>query len=136
MSVVSLTRSVRFRAAHHYGRKEWTAAENRRAFGENLIGHEHEYGLEVTLSGQVDPETGFLVDLVALDRALEELIGPLRCRNLAEAIPEVRDGMMPSTENLARWFFERLERFVPPPGRLVRVRLSESDSLSAEFARS
>lgn len=136
MSVVSLTRSLRFRAAHHYGRMEWSAAENRRAFGENVTPHEHDYGIEVTVSGLVDPHTGFLVDLIALDGALEAVIGPLRGRNLAEVVPEVRDGMMPSTENLARWFFERLEPSVPPPAQLMRVRLSESDTLWAEFTSS
>jgi 6-pyruvoyltetrahydropterin/6-carboxytetrahydropterin synthase len=134
MASASLIRTVRFRAAHHYRNPDWTEAENRKAFGENVFPHEHEYGVQVTVSGEPDPGTGFLVDLGVLDAALEEVIGPLRGSNLAESIEEARDGgLRPSTENLARWFFGRLQRRIPSPARLVKVRVSESDTLSAEF---
>ena len=135
MSPASLSRTARFRAAHRYYRSEWSAARNRQVFGEGTVPHEHEYGVEITVAGQPDPETGFLVDLAKLDEALEELLGPLRGSNLSESIPEVRAGAMTtSTESLARWFFERLQPRVPPPARLVRVRISESDTLAAEFS--
>jgi 6-pyruvoyltetrahydropterin/6-carboxytetrahydropterin synthase len=138
MATTALTRSLRFRALHHYWRSEWSAAENRRVFGENVHPHEHEYGLDVTVTGEVDGATGFIVDLAALDDALEALVGPLRGKDLLDAIPAADDGargMMPSTENLARWFFDRLEPRVPAPARLVRVRVSESDTLSSEVRR-
>jgi 6-pyruvoyltetrahydropterin/6-carboxytetrahydropterin synthase len=135
MSSARLSRTARFRAAHHYYRSDWSEARNRRTFGESAVPHEHEYGLEVTVAGEPDPETGFLVDLAKLDEALEELLAPLRDSNLNESIPEARAGAMTtSTENLARWFFEQLEPRVPSPARLVRVRVSESDTLAAEFS--
>jgi 6-pyruvoyltetrahydropterin/6-carboxytetrahydropterin synthase len=134
MPRASLSRTVRFPAVHQYRRPEWTETENRRAFGRNVLPHPHEYGVEVTLAGEPDPRTGFLVNLDALDGLLEELIAPLRGSNLSESIAEARDaGMMPSTENLARWFFQRLEPRIPGPARLLKVRVSESDTLSAEF---
>jgi 6-pyruvoyltetrahydropterin/6-carboxytetrahydropterin synthase len=134
MHRATLIRTARFKAAHHYRRPDWTEAENARVFGENVVPHEHEYGLEVTLAGEPDPRTGFLVDLPALDAVLEEIIGPLRGSNLAHSIGGTRQEVwMPSTENLARWFYERLEPLIPKPARLVKVRISESDVLSAEF---
>jgi 6-pyruvoyltetrahydropterin/6-carboxytetrahydropterin synthase len=130
----TLIRAVKFRAKHHYRRPDWTEAENRSAFGENVLPHEHEYGLQVTVAGEPDRRTGFLVDLTALDAALEELVGPLRGSDLARSIGETRQEVsMTSTENLARWFYERLEPLIPKPARLIRVRISESDTLSAEF---
>ena len=73
------------------------------------------------------------LELGALDALLEELVGPLRESDLEEAIAEVRDGMIPSTENLARWAFDRLAGRMPGTSRLVKVRLAESDALAAEF---
>jgi 6-pyruvoyltetrahydropterin/6-carboxytetrahydropterin synthase len=132
MPTTSLTRTLRFRATHHYWRTDWSDAENRRAFGENIHPHDHDYGLEVTVGGQVDERTGFIVDLGALDQAMEAVVAPLRGRDLLDAFPGSPGAMMPSTENLARWFFDQLQQRVPPPARLLRVRVSESDALSSE----
>jgi 6-pyruvoyltetrahydropterin/6-carboxytetrahydropterin synthase len=134
MPECALIRSVRFRAAHHYRRLDWTEARNRRVFGENVESHEHEYVLELTILGEVDAETGFLVDLAALDRAIGEIVEPLRGKDLTRAIAEVREGrMLPSTENLARWFFRQLQARIPGSARLRRIRVAESDGLAAEF---
>jgi 6-pyruvoyltetrahydropterin/6-carboxytetrahydropterin synthase len=130
----TLTRAVRFRAAHHYRQLAWSEAENRRVFGTNVEPHEHDYTLEVTVRGEVDAATGFLVDLAVLDAAIEDVVGPLRGRDLVEAIPEAAEGrLLPSTESLALWFFGQLERRLPGPARLHRIRVAESDRLAAEF---
>jgi 6-pyruvoyltetrahydropterin/6-carboxytetrahydropterin synthase len=134
MSQASLTRSIRFRAAHHYWREDWTEEENERAFGENVNPHEHEYTLAVTVRGHIDEETGFMVDLGDLDRAIEAVVAPLRGGNLAETIAAAREGRLrPSTESLARWFFGQLGPRIPRPARLLRVRVAESEDLAAEF---
>jgi 6-pyruvoyltetrahydropterin/6-carboxytetrahydropterin synthase len=66
---VRLERRYRFSASHLYRRPEWSEEENRARFGKcaNLPGHGHNYRLFVTVRGEVDPETGFVVDLGALD---------------------------------------------------------------------
>jgi 6-pyruvoyltetrahydropterin/6-carboxytetrahydropterin synthase len=134
MPRASLTRSVRFRATHQYQRRDWTAAENRSRFGETSDPHEHEYRLDVTVWGQPDPATGFLVDLAGLDQAIEDVVAPLRGRNLTDAISEAREGrLLTSTEGLAAWFFAQLEGRIPRPALLERVRVAESDELAAEF---
>ena len=103
-------------------------------FGTNVEPHEHDYTLEVTVRGEVDAATGFLVDLAALDAAIEDVVGPFRGRDLVEAIPEAAEGrLLPSTERLALWFFAQLERRLPGPARLHRIRVAESDRLAAEF---
>jgi 6-pyruvoyltetrahydropterin/6-carboxytetrahydropterin synthase len=69
---LSLTRRVTFAAAHRYRRADWSEARNREVFGAcaNPNFHGHTYTCDVTVSGPVDPETGMLVDLGRLDRAL------------------------------------------------------------------
>lgn len=134
MGEASLVRTVRFNAAHHYGRPQWTDDENRRAFGANADPHRHDWAVEVTVRGAIDERTGFVVDLAALDERLRGLVEALDQADLNEAIPEVREGrMVPSTESLARWFWERLAPDVPGEARLVRVRIAESDTLAAEY---
>lgn len=131
-----LIRTVSFRATHRYWRDDWTEERNREAFGEQVVSHGHDYRLQITVGGDVDPETGFLVDLGDLDRVLAEVVAPLEGRELNEVVPEIREGrMQPSTEELALWFWRRLEGKIPGRARLERVRLHESDGLAAEVER-
>ncbi len=63
--MVYLTRKCEFSASHYYHNPDFTPEENQRVFGKcaNLNGHGHNYTLEVTVKGEVDPTTGFVVDL-------------------------------------------------------------------------
>lgn len=132
-----LVRTVHFRARHHYARPDWPEARNVAAFGGHRRPHEHAFTLEVAVRGPVDPETGFLVDLAHLDRALRAVVEEVDGSDLDAALPEVReDGELPSTENLARWMWNRLVDRVPAPAALDRVRVSESGTLAAEYAPS
>lgn len=133
MSPASLIRTVHFSAGHRYWRDDWSDEENRSRFGASANRHGHNYALEITVQGEVDALTGFVVDLGALDALLDEVVAPLDQQDLNEVIPEVREGrIMPTTESLALWFMERLRHRIPGEGRLVRVRLAESGTLAAE----
>lgn len=135
MFEASLIRTVRFSAAHHYRRPEWSEERNRRTFGASADPHGHDYVLEVTVRGEVDPRTGFCVDLAALDELLsDEVVERLDEQDLTEVLPGFGEGgRIPTTEELARWFFHRLEDRIPSGARLVRIRLQESDTLAAEY---
>jgi len=129
-----LIRRVRFRASHRYGDPHRSEEENRRTFGDQATSHEHDWTVEVHVRGPFDPRAGFVTDLVALDGALEELVGTWDGGDLNESISEVRSGdVSPSTESLARWVFERLAPLVPPPAHLERVAVFESPDLGAEY---
>lgn len=134
MPEASLIRRVEFSAGHHYARPERSAEWNLRHFGAGMTPHGHNYRVDVTVRGPVDPETGFVVDLPALDRLLrEEIVERFDQQDLNQVLTEVREGrMMPSTEALAGWLWERLREKIPPPARLHRVRVEESDTLAAE----
>ena len=134
MADASLVRTVRFRASHAYGRSDWSDDENRRVFGDSAEPHAHDFVLEVAVRGPIDEETGFVVDLGGLDALLGDVVRPLDGGDLNKAVDEVREGgMIPTTENLARWFYGRLAGRLPVGVRLERVRVAESDALAAEF---
>ncbi len=85
--MVYLTRKCEFSASHYYHNPEFSAEENQRIFGKcaNLNGHGHNYTLEVTVKGDVDPKTGFVVDLKELKEILNrEVLEALDHRHLEQ----------------------------------------------------
>ena len=136
MPVMQLTRRVRFSAAHRYHRPEWSEERNREVFGpcSNPHGHGHDYLLEVTVEGEVDPVTGFSASLDELDRVLrEEVVEPLDHRHLNHAVPRFADGgSIPTTENILLLLWERIAPRVTD-ARLVRLRLHEGADLYVDY---
>lgn len=134
---IRLERRYRFSASHLYRRPEWSEQENRARFGKcaNLPGHGHNYRLYVTVAGEPDPETGFVVDLGALDTLVTEtIVERLDHQHLNAAIPEFAEGgRIPSSESLVVWIRERLEPALPARVSLVKLRLEEDEDLAAEW---
>ena len=132
--MVLLTRRAEFSSAHYYWNEAWSEEENFRVFGKcaNRNGHGHNYTLEVTVAGEVDARTGFVVDLKKLKDILEqEVVSVYDHRHLNLEVPEFRDAV-PTTENIAVAVWKRLEDKVPG-AHLHRVRVYETEDLFADF---
>ena len=97
--------------------------------------HGHSYVCDVTLSGSVDPTTGFVVDLGVFDRILEdEVRSRFDHRNINVDVAEFADGaLVPSGENLARFIFDRVRQRLPSSVSLDSVRIAEDRTLSATY---
>jgi 6-pyruvoyltetrahydropterin/6-carboxytetrahydropterin synthase len=132
-----LTRTVTFAAAHRYRRPEWSEEKNLEVFGlcARQSFHGHSYVCEVTVSGTIDPLTGFIADLGELDRILaEEVKDRFDHRNINVDVPEFGDGMLvPSGENLARFIFDRVQLRLPESVAMDSVRIAEDRTLSATY---
>ncbi|MBI3789924.1 MAG: 6-carboxytetrahydropterin synthase [Gemmatimonadetes bacterium] len=130
---VTLTRRVAFSAAHRYRRPEWDEARNRATFGAcaNPHSHGHSYKCDVTVTGDVDPVTGFVVDLALLDAALaREVRARFDHRNINDQVPEFADGrLVPTGENLARFILERVQAALGAAARVTTVTVAEDDTL-------
>src|SRR5438105_2579455 len=90
--MVYLTRKAEFSASHYYHNPDFTPEENRRIFGKcnNPNGHGHNYTLEVTVKGEVDPRSGFVVDLKQLKEILNrEVLDALDHRFLNKEVSDV-----------------------------------------------
>jgi 6-pyruvoyltetrahydropterin/6-carboxytetrahydropterin synthase len=123
---MTLTRVYEFAASHRLHCEGLSAEENLRLFGKcnNPHGHGHNYVLEVTVSGEPDPVTGMLVDVEALDRAVNaQVIERYDHKNLGLDVPELA-GRNATSEVVALAIFERLDGALP--ARLHRVRLHET----------
>ena len=132
--MVLLTRKAEFSSAHFYWVDSWPAAENERVFGKcsNRHGHGHNYTLEVTVAGEVDPVTGFVVDLKQLKDIMErEVVSVYDHRHLNLEVPEFRH-RQPTAENIAISVWDRLDGKVPG-AKLRRVRVYEMPDLFADY---
>lgn len=129
-----ITRRATFAAAHVLRRPEWSDRRNREVFGACSGEHGHNYVLEVSVSGALDPETGMVINLKALDQVIREsVIDHVDHHHLNRDVLFL-DGVIPTAENLALAFWEQLDANLAG-ARLERLRLVESENNSVEVAR-
>lgn len=132
--MILLTRKAEFSSSHYYWNPAWTDEENRRVFGKcaNLNGHGHNYTLEVTVAGEIDAKTGFVVDLKELKDVMDrEVVSVYDHRHLNLEAPEFATAQ-PTTENIAIAVWKRLDGKIKG-ARLHRVRVYELPDLFADY---
>ncbi len=132
--MILLTRKAEFSASHFYWNEAFTPEENQRVFGKcaNRNGHGHNYTLEVTVEGEVDAATGFVVDLKQLKEVMDrEVVQIYDHRHLNLEIPEFKK-TIPTTENIAVAIWRRLEPKLEG-AKLHRVRVYEMPDLFADY---
>jgi 6-pyruvoyltetrahydropterin/6-carboxytetrahydropterin synthase len=136
MSMVFITRKERFNAAHRLFKPEFTDEQNLKVFGKcsNPNWHGHNYTLHVTVKGDVNKETGFVVNLKELSRIIiERVIIPLDHRNINLEVPFM-SGKMASTENLSIAIWEELEGEIAGIGATLHcIRVEETENNMAEY---
>ncbi len=130
---LSLTRRYAFAASHRLHSPRLSEAENWRVYGKcnNPYGHGHNYVLEVSVTGPVDPATGMVAELDALDQFVgRQVLDVFDHSYLNEEVAAFRE-CVPTTENVCREIFRRLQPF--PGARLERVRVEETSLNSFEY---
>ncbi len=135
MPTVRATRRVHFSAAHRLYRPDWPDQRNTEVFGDcaNPNWHGHNYELEVTVEGPVDPATGFVMDLKLLHDAVEEqVLEDVDHHNLNVEVPWL-EGLNPTAENLVVAIWGRLAGTLPNGIRLARLVLHETPRNAAEY---
>ncbi|MDE3195585.1 MAG: 6-carboxytetrahydropterin synthase [Acidobacteriota bacterium] len=138
---VSLSRRYGFFASHRLHSHLLSEAGNRAVYGKcaNPHGHGHNYEVEITVRGPVDPVTGRAVSLASLDRLAEEqILAPFRYRNLNEEVEAFREAV-PTTENLAAEIERRLRaawplHFPASGAKLERISIWETERNICQIA--
>ncbi|HKG91360.1 MAG TPA: 6-carboxytetrahydropterin synthase [Gemmatimonadaceae bacterium] len=134
MPNVTVTRRMRFNAAHRVHNPALSDEENRRLFGpcNHPNWHGHNYVLEVSVHGPVDELTGYVIDLAKLrDIVQREVIDHVDHHNMNLDVPFMRD-VNPTSENIVVQCWRVLEPQVSP-GRLKRLRLHETENNYVEY---
>lgn len=113
---VTVSRSAHFNAAHRLYRKDWDNERNAEIFGKcnNPNYHGHNYELIVSVTGQIDPETGYVIDIKILkDIIAQEVEEPFDHKNLNLDVPEFAD-LNPTAENIVVVIWNRIRRRISP----------------------
>ncbi len=134
MPTVTVTRRLKFNAAHRVHNPALSDEENRATFGKcnNPYGHGHNYTLDVSVAGEVDPNTGYVFDLSKLkDLVTREVVDVVDHHNLNIDVPFMRD-VIPTAENMIVQFWRILEGKINP-GHLVRLVLWETENNYVEY---
>jgi len=131
---IELGRRYQFSASHRLHSDQLSEEENWRVYGKcnNPYGHGHNYTVEVRVSGNVDPATGMIANLVDLDGFVErEVLEPFDHKLLNAEVAAFRQSV-PTTENLCKEIYRRLKHF--PTAKLECVRVEETSNNAFEYA--
>ena len=134
MPIVTVTRRLRFNAAHRVHNPALSDEENRSLFGKcnNPNWHGHNYVLEVAVEGPIDERTGYVIDLGLLRTIVQrEVIDRVDHRNLNVDV-DFMHGINPTAENIVVACWRAVEHHVAP-GRLKRLRLWETENNYVEY---
>jgi 6-pyruvoyltetrahydropterin/6-carboxytetrahydropterin synthase len=133
--MVYLTRVEHFNAAHKLYNPKWTREKNEDVFGKcaNENWHGHNYELYVTVKGEVDPDTGFLMDVKKLSEIINtHVLELVDHKNLNMDVPFL-EGQLCSTENLAKGIWDQIQPHIPTGVRLHCIKLYETPRIYVEY---
>lgn len=134
--MIYLTRRERFNAAHRLYITSYSQEQNARVFGKcsNPNWHGHNYNLFVTVKGETDPETGFLINIKKLSNLIRErVIDKVDHKNLNLEV-DFMEGKNPTTENIAIAIWNQLEDPLSASGCILhRIKIEETENNSVEY---
>jgi 6-pyruvoyltetrahydropterin/6-carboxytetrahydropterin synthase len=133
--MIYLSRHEHFNAAHKLANPSWSDERNAEVFGKcaNANWHGHNYELIITVKGEPDPDTGFLIDAKKLSTLIQnEICEKLDHRNLNVDVDFMK-GILPSTENLAVAIWNQLRPYLPGGVVLHCVKLRETPNIYVEY---
>jgi 6-pyruvoyltetrahydropterin/6-carboxytetrahydropterin synthase len=134
--MIYITRRERFNAAHKLFREEWSDEQNLEIFGKcsNPNWHGHNYELFVTIKGEINPETGFVIDLKELKRIITVYVTDVLDHKNINLDVNFMKGKMASTEVLAVAIFDVLELHVQKEGAILHsIKLYETENNFVEY---
>lgn len=131
---VLTSKRFEFSAAHRYWNPAWSDERNQQVFGKctNAYGHGHNYVLEATVAGEVDPRTGMVINVGELKQIVGEVLKAFDHKHLNEDTPYFRD-KQPTTENIVQVLWGLIAPQLPAGVRLHRLRLYETGEIFADF---
>jgi 6-pyruvoyltetrahydropterin/6-carboxytetrahydropterin synthase len=133
--MIYLTRHEHFNAAHKLYNPNWSREKNEEIFGKcaNENWHGHNFELIVTVKGEINPQTGYFINVKELSKIIQEhIIEKLDHKNLNLDVPFLK-GVMPTTENLAMAIWKELLPHLPSGVILHSVKIYETPRICVEY---
>ncbi len=127
-----ITKKYHFCASHKYGNTYWSEQKNLEVFGKDYNNHGHNYVLEVSIKGPVNPETGWLIDLGELNEIVKSNVVDILDHSQIEEDIEWFKDKQPSSESILIWAWDKIEPLIER-GKLYRLRLIETHSIHTDY---
>ena len=128
-----ITKQYKFCAAHRYWNDRWTEAENFENFGDDIYLHGHNYNLDITISGEINTDSGFIVNLQKLNNIVQENVISIMDHSQIEKDIDWFENRQPSTENMVVFIWERLVGKIQSPAKLHSIKLQETPTISTTY---
>tara|TARA_B100000470_G_scaffold191610_1_gene158813 strand:- start:621 stop:1028 length:408 start_codon:yes stop_codon:yes gene_type:complete len=128
-----ITKQYKFCAAHRYWNNRWTESENFENFGDDIYLHGHNYNLDITISGEINTDSGFIVNLQKLNNIVQENVISIMDHSQIEKDIDWFENRQPSTENMVVFIWERLVDKIPSPAKLHSIKLQETPTISTTY---
>ena len=132
MNYPILTKRYHFCASHKYGNDDWSEEKNLQVFGKDYNTHGHNYVLEVSVTGPIDPGSGWLVDLQKLNKLVKRKVVNILDHSQIEIDIEWFKNQQPSSENILIWIWEQIADSIQDCS-LHRLRLVETHSIHTDY---
>ena len=132
MNYPILTKKYHFCASHKYGNDHWSEEKNLEVFGKDYNTHGHNYILEVSVTGPIDPGSGWLVDLQQLNKIVKKKVVNVLDHSQIEMDIEWFKNQQPSSENILIWIWEQIAGSIQDCS-LHRPRLVETHSIHTDY---
>jgi 6-pyruvoyltetrahydropterin/6-carboxytetrahydropterin synthase len=128
-----LTKQYKFCAAHRYWNPNWSDEKNYQIFGEDVRIHGHNYTLGITISGPINDESGFIVNLSELNKIVKlHVLDVMDHSQIQLDIPWF-ESKQPSTENMVVFIWEQIVTKIPNPAKLKSIKLRETPTIFTEY---
>jgi len=128
-----LTKQYKFCAAHRYWNPNWSDKKNYQIFGEDVRIHGHNYTLDITISGPINDESGFIVNLFELNKIVKlHVLDVMDHSQIQLDIPWF-ESKQPSTENMVVFIWEQIVTKIPNPAKLNSIKLRETPTIFTEY---
>lgn len=128
-----ITKQYKFCAAHRYWNEEWSKTKNFEVFGDDIYLHGHNYELDITISGEINKDSGFIVNLHTLNKIIQELVLSEIDHSQIDKDIDYFSDKQPSTENMVVYIWEKLADNIPPPAKLYSIKLQETPTISTIY---
>ena len=128
-----LTKQYKFCAAHRYWNPNWSDEKNYQIFGEDVRIHGHNYTLDITISGPINDESGFIVNLFELNKIVKlHVLDVMDHSQIQLDIPWF-ESKQPSTENMVVFIWEQIVTKIHNSAKLYSIKLRETPTIFTEY---
>ena len=131
--MIYLTKEYKFCAAHRYWNEKWSKEKNEEVFGDDIRVHGHNYDLLITVKGEIDTASGFIIDIKKLNKVINKYVIDIFDHSQIEKDIDWFIGKQPSTENMVIFIWNQISNKIPSGASLHYIKLRETPTMFTEY---